>query len=179
MKTKPMARGGEQAGVLRAGGGRPAFLGAGMGWDQLFFPTASLIQLLPPPPKADFGDKDPAVLEKFWQILFNVYFSGHFQLPADPRQCCREGLVMKREKRKGLWKRKKIEKKRKKERFCSHSENSNSTPAHRQRRLLHAAPRIKCFCLIFNTQSLLVLSCRSSPLPPTCIRSQWHPCQEN
>lgn len=74
---------------------------------------------------------------------------------------------------------KKSKQKKKKERFCSHSENSNSTPAHRQRRLLHTAPRIKCFCFIFNTQSLLVLSCRSSPLPPTCIRSQWHPCQEN
>lgn len=65
------------------------------------------------------------------------------------------------------------------ESFCSHTGNSNSTPACRQRRLLHAARRIKCFCFIFNTQSLLVLSCRSSPLPPTCIRFQWHPCQQN
>ena len=164
-----------RARVAERGGGT----GSPRGWGGLGSPPPKAPQIRPLPrrPKPILPIKPQPLLQSWGEDRSIRIFLGVFRLPADPRQRCGESLVRKRERRGRVYGRKK--KMGKKARFCSHSENSNSTPARRQRRLLHAAPRIKCFCFIFNTQSLLVLSCRSSPLPPTCIRSQWHPCQEN
>lgn len=151
----------------------------GLGWEQLSLPPASQIWGLPRHLEPILPIKPQPFLQscsKYRSIC--IFFFRRFSAARRPSPALQEELG-KEEGEEEAFMEKKIAKKKKKERFCSHSENSNSTPARRQRRLLHAAPCIKCFCFIFNTQSLLVLSCRSSPLPPTCIRSQWHPCQEN
>lgn len=147
-------------------------LSLGLGWDQPSLPTASQIWWLPRHLKLILLIKPQPFLQSCGKYCSRCIFLV-FSAARRPSPALQGALGKEEGEEEGFME------KKKKERFCSHSENSNSTPAHRQRRLLHAAPRIKCFCFIFNTQSLLVLSCCSSPLPPTCIRSQWHPCQEN